>query len=232
MQKWETHLHTYKGSSCAKVKVKKIAKLYAENGYSGIVCTNHFNMANFESYYHGKKSLWIPKYLEEFYALKKACQKYGITVLLGLEMSLLSQQKERGKKGYTELLLYGITPEELLSYGVSLTKYTPEELFRFCNQRNWLLIQSHPFRTGVVLHDLTCLHGLEVYNGHPRHKNHNELALACAQEHRLLQTAGSDFHEIDWAKSGMLFADDVPIHTEQDFVLAVRSGKFDIKRRN
>ncbi len=225
MQKWETHLHTKKGSSCGEVPPRKVAKIYANAGYNGIVVTNHFNLANFENYFKGRKINWAKRYLKEYYLLKKHCKKYGITVLLGLEMCLVGDEPRPGKKGYSELLLYGITPEQLLDFGMSLVYHTQEEFFTICNELGWICGQSHPFREGTNPLDFKYMHLLETYNGHERHVNNNDIAKKTAEEYGLIQTDGSDFHIPCDYGCGMLFDDDCKIENETDFVAALRSGK-------
>ena len=39
---YETHLHTYPGSRCARVTVRENLELYKELGYDGVFVTNHF----------------------------------------------------------------------------------------------------------------------------------------------------------------------------------------------
>ena len=39
---YETHLHTYPVSKCAKVGVREVVEFYKEKGYEGIFITNHF----------------------------------------------------------------------------------------------------------------------------------------------------------------------------------------------
>ncbi len=225
MQKWETHLHTKKGSVCGAVSPRKVAKIYAQAGYTGIVVTNHFNLSNFENYFKGRKINWIRRYLKEFYALKKHCSKYKITVLLGLEMCLAGDEKRPGKEEYSELLVYGITPERLLDYNLSLLYHTQEEFFTICNQEGWLCGQSHPFREGTVPLDFNYMHLLETYNGHTRHVNNNEVAENTAKKYHLIPTDGSDFHQEKDFGCGMLFPDDMKIETEKDFVNALLSQK-------
>ena len=42
MYKYETHLHTYPVSRCARKNVEENLKFYKELGYDGIFITNHF----------------------------------------------------------------------------------------------------------------------------------------------------------------------------------------------
>ena len=73
------------------------------------------------------------------------------------------------------------------------------------------------------------LDGVEVLNLNPRHDSRNDLALAYAEEHHLLMTAGSDCHRPgDEGTTGIL-AETLP---EDSFGYAdlIRSGKYTLIR--
>ena len=75
-----------------------------------------------------------------------------------------------------------------------------------------LLIQAHPFRQGLRQAPLEQLDGIEVYNGHPDHESHNELALERATHGRegFIFTSGSDAHKLHHiARGGMLTDEDI-----------------------
>ena len=42
MYKYETHLHTYPVSKCAKATVRESLVFYKDIGYDGVFITNHF----------------------------------------------------------------------------------------------------------------------------------------------------------------------------------------------
>ena len=92
-----------------------------------------------------------------------------------------------------------------------------------------LLIQAHPFRNKCTPAPAELLDGVEVLNLNPRHDSHNDLALAYAEEHHLLMTAGSDCHRPgDEGTTGIL-AETLP---EDSFGYAdlIRSGKYTLIR--
>lgn len=231
MQKWETHLHTIRGSGCGKVSARKIAKVYSKADYKGIIYTNHFNLACFENEYPCKKNNWVKRYVNEFKRLKSFCAVYGIKVLMGLELSLNGQEKRFRRPQYSEILLYGISPEQVLEYGLSLINQSQKSLFELAEKKGWIIVQSHPFRGNVVPLDFSLLHGLEVFNGNPRHDNHNEKAEEMAERFKLIKTSGSDFHQKNDIGCGMYFHDEVRIDTESDFAQALRSHKGELIRR-
>ena len=50
MYKYETHLHTYPVSKCARSTVRENLELYKEFGYDGVFITNHFLDGNITTY--------------------------------------------------------------------------------------------------------------------------------------------------------------------------------------
>ena len=54
------------------------------------------------------------------------------------------------------------------------------------------------------------LHGIEVYNGNPRHDSHNDKAADFAGSNNLLKLSGSDFHLYeDLGRGGIFLPDDI-----------------------
>ena len=43
---YETHMHTSEGSACGQSAGAEMARAYAENGYTGIIVTDHFFYGN------------------------------------------------------------------------------------------------------------------------------------------------------------------------------------------
>ena len=67
------------------------------------------------------------------------------------------------------------------------------------------------------------LDGIEVYNGNPRHESNNPRARAWAEEHHLLFSSGSDYHETeDVARGGMIFPGE--IHNSKELAAALAKG--------
>ena len=120
---------------------------------------------------------------------------------------------------YDELLA---DPERVMSEG--LEAFAPKY-----RADGALLIQAHPFRNKCTPAPAELLDGVEVLNLNPRHDSHNDLALAYAEEHHLLMTAGSDCHRPgDEGTTGIL-AETLP---EDSFGYAdlIRSGKYTLIR--
>ena len=53
MYKYELHMHTKEGSACGKTSGADMVDFYIENGYAGMVVTDHF--------YHGNTTQYVEK---------------------------------------------------------------------------------------------------------------------------------------------------------------------------
>lgn len=195
MYKIEMHLHTKGNSGCSKTSVKRIINRYARYGCDGIVCTNHFNKHIFEKYLPGStEEEKLDNFFKQFYALKKLGKQRGIDVLFGLEVALLQDYYESRGEGKAEILVYGVTPEEVRGLGTKILDLSYEDFFKLSRNYGWLLYQAHPFRKRTKLLDIKYLDGLEIYNGNPRHSNRNDEVRALAEENNCLAVAGTDYH--------------------------------------
>lgn len=93
-----------------------------------------------------------------------------------------------------DYLIYGVTEDFLVEYP-ELYKLSLAALHSLTKANGMLLYVAHPFRSYMQPVDPRLLDGAEVFNGNPRHKSQNHLALAFAEEHGLLKISGSDFHQ-------------------------------------
>ena len=57
MYKYETHLHTYPVSGCAKAGVRESLEFYKSLGYDGVFITNHFLDGNVNLDHSDRKSV-------------------------------------------------------------------------------------------------------------------------------------------------------------------------------
>jgi len=195
MYKLEMHLHTEGQSPCAQVDCKTIAKLYSENGYNGIVCTNHFNRFLCENYYlKGSETANVEHYLNGYYTLKNECEKFGIDVFFGMELQPDCISYYLPESQSAELLIYGVNPEWVIKEKYNLFNLSVKEVSQICKKNNWILSHAHPYRPFIDVQDYNLLEGCEVYNGNPNNENNNHLAMEFGLKHNLLFTAGSDFH--------------------------------------
>lgn len=104
MYKYETHLHTYPVSKCAKAEVLECVEFYKEMGYDGIFITNHFLDGNVNTSSALPYKERIEFYFSDYEKALKLAEEIGIKVFFGLETSY---------KG-TDFLVYGLDKEWFL----------------------------------------------------------------------------------------------------------------------
>ena len=76
-----------------------------------------------------------------------------------------------------------------------------------------------------ILQHPAYLDGAESYNGNPRHNNQNELAKEWSQKYHMIQSSGSDFHELeDVAKGGIETS--IPVTDTRALYQVLRSGNY------
>lgn len=205
--KFDTHVHTAEVSRCAHAPARVVVRLYKKAGYDGIIITDHMDPELF----HADHAPWptlMPRYLQGYKEAKEEGDAIGLRVLLGMEL--------RFTCGNEDYLVYGLDEKKLLMLG-NVTGMTPETFRPLADTLGLLVIQAHPFRPNQRAADPAFLDGVETMNGNPRHLSANEKALGYALEHHLLQTSGSDTHEIGDVGSGGVWLPDF-IHTSADFV--------------
>ena len=208
---YEMHLHTAEVSTCGRVPAEEAMRLYRQEGYAGVVVTDHLNDITFGRMKHASWRRKIAYFLRG-YQLCKALETERFTVLLGAEL--------RFRGSNNDYLIYGLTEEFLLRHP-RLLDMNPEQFHRLAQEEGLVFIQAHPFRNGLTVVDPRYLDGVETHNGNPRHDSRNEIAKAWAQKFGLLQTSGSDFHQReDLARGGITFPQ--PVHTVQELSLALR----------
>lgn len=202
--KIDMHTHCLPISRCAHHKPEELPQIFMANGIDAIVLTNHCYPAHCEPL-----SLDLNEqakiYIDIFHKCKKAGEKIGLKVFFGVEIKLINELNK------PEFLLYGLSEEDFLS-SYPLYNKSQKELFDFCNQKNILMVQSHPFRAeqGYAPADMRYVHGIEVYNPHPLFDARFEKALQLAIDNNKIKTSGSDFHSKDQVgRAGMIVPDDI-----------------------
>ncbi len=224
----ETHLHTKTNSPCGEVEPVDIARIYKDSGYDAIVVTNHFSL-DILAYLKGiHLKTKLKNYKKKFLELKELCAPLGITVLFGMEMSPSGYERRAKGSPYFEILVYGITADDIDKSIVRLLNMSLEELKEYAESKGWILVQAHPYRSDCVLLDPEYLDGIEAFNGHAGHQSNNALAEKRADEYGLIKTAGSDYHFLGGQGSG-IYADTLP-STEAELVNLLKSGSYDLKK--
>ena len=194
--KYDTHVHTAETSPCGKVPAEVMVRLYSEAGYSGVVITDHFVKQIFDIQFFKSWDSKIDTYLKGYKAAAEAGKKYGLDVILGIELTF--------PENSNDYLIYGID-EQFLKENKELYRLGLEGFRRLTADRGILIFQAHPFRPYMISASPDLIDGVEVYNGNIRHDSRNELALGYALENRLKMSSGSDAHRIgDQARGGII----------------------------
>lgn len=194
---YDTHTHTKETSSCGYLPAAEVVDRYVRNGFSGLVVTDHLHpeyLSRIDTEHNWDKV--IDHYLSGYRAAKARGDEIGFDVILGAEL--------RFPENDNDYLVYGID-EQWLRSNPYVCCMSAHEFFRKFHDQV-LIIHAHPYRNGntVVFED--AVHGSELINAHPRHENHNALALELCRRHpEYYRLAGSDTHESgDEARAGVL----------------------------
>lgn len=195
MFKLETHCHTSEVSGCSRLPAVQLVTQLKRSGYGGAVITDHFHHGYFDSL-TGSWTQKIDCFLSGYRAAREAGAQAGLHIYCGLEFRTTTSDND--------YLLFGAAPELLYSTP-ELHRYTIPQLRALADREGLLLVQAHPFRTGLTREDPALLDGVEVFNGNARHDSHNDDALRFARENGLLFFSGSDHHETeDRGRGGMV----------------------------
>ena len=214
--RYETHLHTKPVSKCSRASVRDALTFYKEKGYEGVFVTNHFLsgqvvMENFSSY-----TELIDFYFSDYEEAQKIGKEIGISVLLGLEISLDG----------THFLVYGLDKQWYLEHP-EVCELKGTEHLKFLADNGAMIIQAHPFRLTKAAEFLTVfprfIDGVEINNGGCTDAE-NKLAGQYADCFSLKAFAGSDYHG---KKIRYFFGieTDKPIENEQELIRMFRDGE-------
>ena len=189
MYKYEMHQHTSPCSHCGHADPVSLVKQMKQDGFAGVVLTNHF--------FHGNTGIdrslpweeFVRAYEEDYLKAKAAGDELDFDVIFGVE-----EHVGEGK----EVLLYGITPEFLYAHP-EVVDGQLETIYKAVHEFGALVFQAHPYRGRAYIPDpkknvdIRFLDGMETFNAcNPLDENLE--AEAYAQEHGLLTCAGSDAH--------------------------------------
>ncbi|MBQ9920456.1 MAG: histidinol-phosphatase, partial [Clostridia bacterium] len=106
MYRYETHLHTFPVSRCAKASVEESLRFYKSIGYDGVFVTNHFVDGNINIDKALPYEEQINFYFSDYEKALELSEEIGIKVFLGIELSY---------KG-TDCLVYGLDKKWFLSH--------------------------------------------------------------------------------------------------------------------
>lgn len=205
MYKYEMHAHCKEVSACGVSSAEEMVLAHYNNGYSGMVFTDHFIHGNTNiprcGDWKDRMKFWYNSYAKA----KLLAEDLNFCLMLGLEHYYAS-----GK----EFLIYGeITYDALAEYSYLATADV-KEFVRFCHKNNWFVAQAHPFRQRdyidpAVLPDPAVLDGVEVYN-HCNNESENLKAEEFCKKYNLIPISGSDTHIVSLCgNAGVAFKDKI-----------------------
>lgn len=220
MYKYETHLHTYPVSKCAKTSVRENMVFYKGLGYDGVFITNHFLDGNVNIGSGVSYEDKINFYFSDYEEAKRLEKEIGIKVFCGVELSY---------KG-TDFLVYGPDKAWYLAHPEIMDMKKSDEL-PFLMANGALVIQAHPFREADYIDHIRLfprqVHGVEVINA-CRSELENNMAKIYAKSYNLLEFAGTDNHIGQNRKTFAGMCSDTPVIDENDFIKRVKNGEMSV----
>lgn len=221
---YETHLHTFPVSKCAKADVREMLEFYKDLGYEGVFITNHFVDGNINCDNALPYAERIEFYFSDYEEGLRIGKEIGISVFGGVESSY------RG----TDFLIYGLDKAWFLAHP-EIEELEMSQKLDLMNEAGALIIQAHPFREACYIDHIRLfprhVHGVEIYNA-GRKDFENAMAEHYAESYGLIPFAGSDKHSA--SRKSMLggMQSEVPIKNERDFVVRVKNGELTPFRGN
>lgn len=211
--RYETHCHSSNCSRCAHSTPAQLVKAYHDNGFAGLVLTDHFvhgyNCVDPSLPWEDRMHCYYNAYLEA----KAAAEPLDFDVLFGIEHAYC--------KGL-EVLCYGIDLQFLLQ-NPDLAQLDIQAFAQRVHQYGGILIHAHPYRwAGPELQlPIDLLDGIEVYNA-GNEPDKNLLAQQLADSTQLIQTSGTDLHSVNEPKLGTAgICLPYRIHSEDQLVRAL-----------
>lgn len=219
----EIHAHTSDVSNCADMPAKDAVKLFAENGYNGMVITDHLHSYAIRRFLkkrpNGDWDDIIDCLLEGYKIALEEAKKYpGFKVYLGCEL--------RFDEYDNDYLVFGLS-EDKLRQMKDVNKLSTLEGIKYVKSFGCTIIQAHPFRDDMAIVEPGYLDGVEVHNGHPNHDSRNDIALAWAEKFNYIKTSGSDFHGECMPNSG-IYTDELP-ENEEELRKIIAEERFTLK---
>ena len=180
--KTEFHAHTNPVSRCGKISPEEAVERYSEAGADCMVITNHINPHWLER----DPATRAEEYLSDYYRALEAGKKFGVHVILGVEICFTENSND--------YLVYGVEPSDIERIITYADKGIAVFYKEFKNDRN-IILQAHTLRKNMVLAPLDCIDGVETFNCHPHHNSQVAVAARYARDNRLTVSAGTDYHD-------------------------------------
>jgi len=212
---YETHMHTSQASSCGRTPGREYIRRYMDEGYAGIIITDHF--------YHGNcavdRSLPWREFIHRFCAgyedARNEGEKRNSPVFFGWEENFDGD----------EYLIYGLDGQWMAEHP-DMPSWTRKQQYDAVHAAGGCVVQAHPFRARSYNRAIylspwlsDAAEGFNAGNEMPW----NILAMQYARRVNLPVTAGSDNHRAESMQrknlAGVVF--DRPLRDIHDYVAAI-----------
>lgn len=220
MYRYETHLHTWPASRCAKASIRENLTFYKSLGFAGVFITNHFVNGNLNIDRARPYEERIAFYFADYEEACRIGQEIGLQVFDGVEMSHWG----------TDFLVYGLHKDWYLAHPEieELEENNMTGLLSLLMEAGALVIQAHPYREASYIDHIRLyprhVHGVETYNA-CRTDLENAMALHYADSYGLLHFAGTDNHVAGGRKLFAGMESDTPLVDEDDFIKRILANQ-------
>ncbi len=211
---YETHMHTCLASACGVSTGKEHVHYYRDQGFTGIIMTDHFFGGNTAV----PRNLPWEERIDLFFrgyedALEEGL-KVGLDVFFGLEQDFF----------HDEYLIYGLTKEYMKAHP-EMEGWTRRQQLEEVHRVGGAVIEAHPFRIRGYMKRIQVGYlfadGVEAANA-GNDQLDDARAYAMAQAKGLLMTAGSDNHHSPATLFGVELEE--KLNSIQDYVSLIRRG--------
>ena len=222
MYRYDLHVHTYEGSACARSLARDLMDFYKEQGYAGVVITDHYWAGNTRVDRSLPWEEWLRQFKEGYEHAKQRGDEIGLSVFFGWEYSF-----------------HGI---DFLTYGLDIDfmKDHPEvremdvlDYLNLVRANGAFVTHAHPFFEARYIPYFRLMphhvDAVEVLNA-PKTDFVNQRALEYANAYGLIKTGGSDCHGTDTKiLSGIELPH--PVNSIQELINALRNQEHQIFRK-
>ena len=217
--RYDLHVHTYEGSACGHSPGAEMADFYKEQGYAGIVITDHFWNGNTRPDRSLPWAEWVGEFMKGYENARQQGEKIGLTVLFGWEYSFHGN----------DFITLGLDREWLLCHQ-EITGMDIVDYLDFVRSEGAYVIHAHPFFEARYIPYIRLLprhvDAVEVLNA-PKKGFCNDRALEYAKAYDLTQTGGSDCHGTNWKDlSGVEL--DRPVDSIEQLISALRAREHSV----
>ncbi|GHV89811.1 hypothetical protein AGMMS50268_03140 [Spirochaetia bacterium] len=216
---YETHLHTSQTSVCGESRGRDYIQAYKDQGYAGIIVTDHFYKGNCAVSRNLPWREWVNQFCRGFEDARNEGARRGLDVFFGWEETFDGD----------DYLIYGLDREWLLEHPES-ARWSRKDQYRAVQQAGGCVVQAHPFRQHYYIHQISLAPALvdavEAANAGNHEQSYDALAMRYAKKLKIPVTAGSDIHEVSQLEAGYIFGVylDKKMAAITDYVAAIKGN--------